>query len=135
MNKLYLVTIIALGILGGTYLLTGQTSPQASSELTFSTIRQNVHNGARLYDVRTSEEYASGHFDGATNWPIEDITAGKLPDVDKATKLYVYCRSGNRSAQAASALKTAGYTNVTDLGGLSEVQAIGGTLMTMDQHS
>jgi rhodanese-related sulfurtransferase len=41
----------------------------------------------------------------------------------------VYCRSGNRSSQAATMLKAAGFTNVTDLGGLSAVEKIDGKLV------
>ena len=83
-----------------------------------------------LLDVRTPEEYASGHFAGAVNLDVENIRAGKLPDSAKTQPLYIYCRSGNRSAQATELLKAAGYTAVTDLGGLDDVEAMGGTLIT-----
>ena len=85
---------------------------------------------ATLLDVRSSEEYASGHFAGAVNLDVKNIRAGKLPDSAKTQPLYVYCRSGNRSAQATELLKAAGYTVVTDLGGLDDVKAMGGALVT-----
>lgn len=94
----------------------------------FALIQSKINDGAQLLDVRTAEEFDSGHFAGAINLDVEDIIAGKLPDAAKHTQLYVYCRSGNRSAQAVSLLKQAGFTNITDLGGLTDVESIGGTL-------
>lgn len=94
----------------------------------FAVIQSKIKDGAQLLDVRTAEEFDSGHFAGAINLDVEDIIAGKLPDAAKDTQLYVYCRSGNRSAQAVSLLKQAGFTNITDLGGLADVESIGGTL-------
>ena len=95
----------------------------------FAVIQSKIKDGAQLLDVRTAEEFDSGHFAGAINLDVEDIIAGKLPDAAKDTQLYVYCRSGNRSAQAVFLLKQAGFTNITDLGGLSDVESIGGTLI------
>ncbi len=94
----------------------------------FAVIQSKIKDGAQLLDVRTAEEFDSGHFAGAINLDVEDIIAGKLPDAAKDAQLYVYCRSGNRSAQAVSLLKQAGFTNITDLGGLADVESIGGTL-------
>lgn len=101
---------------------------QSESTLTYTTIEQDVANGALLLDVRTPEEYAAGHFAGAELLPVQNIEQGILPPVEKDTTIYVYCRSGNRSAAATKALQDAGYTSIVDLGGLSDVQKIGGTL-------
>ena len=74
-----------------------------------------------LIDVRTSSEYKSGHLEGAVNIPYDDIVKGvsKLDGVDFNTSIVVYCKSGGRSKQAFEALKSAGYTNVYDLGAMS----------------
>lgn len=95
----------------------------------FAVIQSKIKDGAQLLDVRTAEEFDSGHFAGAINLDVEDIIAGKLPDAAKDAQLYVYCRSGNRSAQAVSLLKQAGFTNITDLGGLTDVEGMGGKLI------
>lgn len=131
MKKVIIWTVTAVAIVGGLVWF-GNTKQQDSPEpaLTFATIQEDTAAGAKLYDVRTLEEYNAGHFDKATLWPVEDMEAGKLPDVPKDTKLYVYCRSGNRSSQAAAILKDAGYTNIVDLGGLPDVQEIGGVFVT-----
>ena len=131
MKRLIVWIVIAVAIVGGLVWF-GNTKQQDSPEpaLTFATIQKDTAAGAKLYDVRTLEEYNAGHFDKATLWPVEDMEADKLPDVPKDTKLYVYCRSGNRSSRAATILKDAGYTNIVDLGGLPDVQEIGGIFVT-----
>lgn len=97
----------------------------------FSAVQRDIDaGGATLLDVRTQEEYKSGHFAEATNFDVNNILAGKYPDVDKGSKVYVYCRSGNRSAQATELLKRAGFSDVVDLGGLSDVQRMGAKLVT-----
>lgn len=58
-------------------------------------------------DVRTPEEFAQGHVPGAVNWPVEAI-ATWADGVPKDKPVYLYCRSGNRSRQAAEYLKKAG---------------------------
>ena len=74
---------------------------------------------AVLLDVRTVDEYRQGHIDGSLNIPLQNIHAVKnnIPDLDKP--IYVHCLSGGRSAQATSVLKSMGYTNVTDIGGIN----------------
>lgn len=74
---------------------------------------------AVLLDVRTVDEYGQGHIDGSLNIPLQNIHTVKnnIPDLDKP--IYVHCLSGARSAQATSVLKSMGYTNVTDIGGIN----------------
>ena len=74
---------------------------------------------AVLLDVRTVDEYRQGHIDGSLNIPLQNIHSVKnnIPDLDKP--IYVHCLSGARSAQATSVLKSMGYTNVTDIGGIN----------------
>ncbi|MBX3199805.1 MAG: rhodanese-like domain-containing protein [Labilithrix sp.] len=79
--------------------------------------RELVAGGAKLVDVRSAAEYAEKHIDGAENVPVDAIAARELGPTD--TPIVVYCRSGGRSARAASALRARGYTNVYDLGGMS----------------
>ena len=74
-------------------------------------------------DVRSADEYASGHVEGASNIPYTEITA-RISEVtgDKDDLIYVYCRSGRRSGIAKQALMEAGYTNVINLGGLEDAR-------------
>ena len=77
------------------------------------------HVGAVLLDVRTAEEYRQGHIEGSLNIPLQNMQAVKssIPALDKP--IYVHCLSGSRSAQAVSVLKSMGYTNVTNIGGIN----------------
>ena len=124
---------IGIVIIGAILWLFGnnnETSTDTTNTLTFATIQEEINaDTASLYDVRTEEEYADGHFEGAKLHDVQDINQGIYPDEPKDRKLYVYCRSGNRSSQATKALEKAGFTNVIDLGGLGHVQSMGGTLL------
>lgn len=74
-----------------------------------------------ILDVRTQAEYDESHIPGAILIPNETIGTGKpeqLPDTDQ--EILVYCRSGNRSAQAAKKLVEAGYTQIYDFGGIMD---------------
>lgn len=78
----------------------------------------------QLIDVRTPAEYASGHIAGSVNIPVEEL-ASRLNEVSKDEPVVLYCRSGNRSNQAANILNQAGYKGVYDLGGIGAWQAAG----------
>ena len=76
-------------------------------------------DGHVIVDVRRADEFAAGHIPGAILVPNESIGSEKpaeLPDLDQI--ILVYCRSGNRSAQAAKKLADLGYKNVYDFGGI-----------------
>lgn len=77
--------------------------------------------GVIIVDVRTQSEYESGHIRGAVLIPNETITEDDMPSVlpDKNQTILIYCRSGNRSAQAARKLVSQGYINVYDFGGIN----------------
>ncbi len=77
-----------------------------------------------LIDVRTPEEFAAGHIAGAINIPVESI-AMRLDEIPEDEKIVVYCRSGNRSGQAAAILKDADYPQIYDLGGIIDWTADG----------
>lgn len=77
--------------------------------------------GAHVIDVRSKGEFAGGHYPGAVNIPVDALASQtkKLGATDRP--LVVYCASGGRSAQAAALLRNAGFTNVTDAGGLANL--------------
>ncbi len=73
-----------------------------------------------IVDVRREDEFAQGHIPGAVNIPNESIIDTKpplLPDTEQL--LLIYCRSGNRSKQAAQKLAGMGYSKVYEFGGIS----------------
>jgi len=71
-----------------------------------------------IVDVRTKEEYDSGHIEGAVNIPY-DYISDKTINNSKDINIIVYCKSGNRSKTAAGTLIKLGYKNVYDLGSIS----------------
>ena len=85
--------------------------------------KMKLPDNAVLLDVRQADEFNAGHIDGAVLVP-HDTIAEKIGAVvpDKNTPVYVYCRSGRRSALAVEAMKKLGYTDLTDLGGMDEAK-------------
>lgn len=75
---------------------------------------------AYLLDVRTPEEFATGHLDGAhmINWFDTDKFKQEAMNIDKSQTVYVYCRSGRRSNEAANYLAEQGYTVIDMDGGI-----------------
>lgn len=73
-----------------------------------------------ILDVRTPEEYNSGHIENSVLLPVTEIPEKAVEFLpDKEAKILVYCRSGNRSETAAKDLINMGYTNVYDFGGIN----------------
>ena len=77
--------------------------------------------GYIILDVRTPEEFAERHIDGAILIP--DYEIGEKAEsilTDKEQLILVYCRSGRRSKNAANELATLGYTNIKEFGGIND---------------
>ncbi len=90
-------------------------------KLTAQQAQQAMEQGSDylLLDVRTPEEFDQAHIPGAVlipDYEIADRADDDLPD--KQRTLYIYCRSGRRSANVALQLVEMGYTNVYDFGGI-----------------
>ena len=85
--------------------------------------KMKLPDNAVLLDVRQADEFNAGHIDGAVLVP-HDTIAEKIGAVvpDKNIPVYVYCRSGRRSAIAVEAMEKLGYTDLTDLGGMDEAK-------------
>ncbi|MBD5399870.1 MAG: rhodanese-like domain-containing protein [Treponema sp.] len=72
-----------------------------------------------ILDVRTPEEFASGHIKDAINIPNETIFDKEPTELtDKSQLILLYCRSGSRSKEAAKKLAKIGYTNIKEFGGI-----------------
>ena len=77
---------------------------------------------ALMIDVRTQEEWDSGHIDGTTHIPLDTIADNIHNFTDsKDEEILLYCRSGNRSGKAKKILDNLGYTNTKNLGGITQV--------------
>ncbi|MDC7241110.1 MAG: rhodanese-like domain-containing protein [Spirochaetales bacterium] len=98
-------------------------SAAAKDYTKFSDLKELLDSDADDYiflDVRTDQEYRAGHIPGSVNIPYEQLPDA-LPEGTALDKtIILYCRSGNRSGQAARALKRAGYTDVYNFGGINQ---------------
>ncbi len=74
--------------------------------------------GVIILDVRTPEEFASGHIEGALNIDFNSGNfANEITRLNPSETYAVYCRSGSRSGQAASIMHKAGFHDVSNLNG------------------
>ena len=105
----------------------GGTASNASSENDYQQISQEEAKEMMdtqdviILDVREQDEYDSGHIPGAVLLPVGSIDETTAAQVipEKDSTVLVYCRSGNRSKTASSALAELGYTNIYEFGGIS----------------
>lgn len=97
-------------------------APAAAQEPTIEVTADTI-----LLDVRTAEEFAAGHLDGAIqiDFNAGDI-ARAIPYLDPNAEYLVYCRSGNRSGQAIEHMRREGFTNLTNLGSLEQTSSATG---------
>ena len=72
-----------------------------------------------IIDVRTSKEFQSGHLENSINIEWQDILSISS-NIEKSKKIYLYCRSGNRSQKATEILSQAGFLNVENLGSITK---------------
>ena len=125
MNKIIYIILIILIIVGGYgVLMNKEKENNKETVIKYVSMDEiveimNENEDYIILDVRTLEEYNEGHIPNATCIPNEtigeDIT-NKLPN--KEQLILIYCRSVNRSKQAANKLKNLGYTNLIEFGGI-----------------
>lgn len=106
--------------------LSGCSSESETSKSDYQTITakeakelMDENSDIIILDVRTEDEFATGHIEGAILIPDTDIaTTAESTLTDKSAAILVYCRSGRRSALASDELAKLGYTNIYDFGGI-----------------
>ena len=69
-----------------------------------------------LIDVRSREEFARGHFEGAVSMPVSEID-GRVAELDPERPTLLYCQKGKRCLQAAEALSRNGFVEILVLDG------------------
>lgn len=120
------LTVLLLAALPGTWAR-GQSdtkddvveaaTPSYTDPQTLARIIDEDPSQIHLVDVRTPQEYASGHIPTALNIEYQNI--GNDPPTDeKDAPIVLYCRSGARSGRALQTLENLGYTNVHNFGGV-----------------
>ncbi len=121
------VIAIALGAIVATAAFAEDPEPTKVPSISAAELHARRESGAApvVIDVRTPEEYASGHIPGAVNVPFDQV-AQRIAEVDGPHGVALYCMVGPRARKGESALLAAGYEKVFHLeGGLAAWQAAG----------
>lgn len=126
MKKIILIIIILTLIIIGVVCIMNRKERNIENEVIIKHVSMNdivqimeENENYIILDVRTQAEYNQGHIPNAIcipNETIDENVVNKL--LDKNQMILVYCRSGNRSKQAAEKLKKLGYTNLIEFGGI-----------------
>ena len=120
MKKWILITLSALFLTGCAQ--EKESAPEAVyRNITAEEAKRIMDSGEEcvILDVRSFEEYETGHIPGAVNFPLDDIESKAKVFIPEQDTLYlVYCRSGRRSKQAAEILVELGYTSILEFGGI-----------------
>ena len=116
-------TLLLTACSSGGQVMDGEDMVRSYTQISQDEAKQMMEQDGTqiIVDVRTQEEYDSGHIPGAICIPNESIGAEQpeeLPDLDQV--ILIYCRSGNRSKQAAQKLFDMGYTNIYEFGGIND---------------
>ncbi len=125
-NK-YIAAGVALVVIIAAVLFASRGTTSAAQHISPADYQSQFASSTAPYmliDVRTPDEFATGHIHGAVNISV-DTLQNHLNEVPHDIPVVVYCHSGNRSGQAAQILTQAGYTNLYDLGGINTWEAQG----------
>ncbi len=118
---------IALAALLATAALAADPEPTQAPSIAAAELHARLGSGAAplVIDVRSPEEYASGHIPGAVNLPFDQV-AQRIAEIDAPHGVALYCMVGPRARKGESALLAAGYEKVLHLeGGLAAWQEAG----------
>ena len=121
-----IATILLLGVFSGCSNKNNNKATTESLKVSINNItpeeakkRLDTENEIILLDVRTKEEYETGHIEKAILMPLDTLASESQKNLeDKEANIFVYCRSGSRSSAAAEILIELGYKNVYNLGGI-----------------
>jgi rhodanese-related sulfurtransferase len=121
------VALVLLIVILATAAFTEEADPAEAPGISPAELHERRESGTApvVIDVRTAEEYASGHVPGAVNIPFDQV-AQRIAELDAPRGVALYCMVGPRARKGESALLAAGYESVLHLeGGLAAWQAAG----------
>jgi len=126
MSKIIYVILIIAVIIVSAIILLNRTDKNIPKEAIIKYVSMdeigqimNKNKDYIILDVRTIEEYKEGHIPNAICIPNENIGSNEINELpNKEQLILIYCRSGNRSKQAAEKLKNLGYANLVEFGGI-----------------
>ena len=123
MKRIIIAVSVALMLISLLVGCNGDNNKSAYEQITPDEAKalMDSEDGYIILDVRTPEEFAERHIEGAILIP--DYEIGEKAEsilTDKDQLILVYCRSGRRSKNAANELATLGYTNIKEFGGIND---------------
>lgn len=132
-KKIYSIVVLLI-ILILAYVLWPKTSGPTvvrDASLDVTAITQEVQGGtAVLLDVRTNQELTlDGYAVNSTHFDLTRLQGGELPDYPKDMAIYTYCKGGVRAGKAKEILEENGFTDVTNIGGLTDWIQAGGEVV------
>lgn len=105
---------------------TSQATPAATEVAKPSTVGEAITDGAEIIDVRTPEEFDTGHLRDAANIDVNAADFGdRISDLDQSATYVVYCASGNRAGTAITQMREQGFDNLINGGGYEDLAATG----------
>lgn len=105
---------------------TGTATDEGVRTVAAGEARQLIDDGAVVIDVRTPEEFASGHLADARNIDVQaESFHAEVDQLDRDGTYVLYCRSGARAGAAAEMMLEMGFTDVANAGGFEELAAAG----------
>jgi phage shock protein E len=118
LTQLFYVFVIALTIWVIAPVMAGGGDPEAASQAW-----PMIEAGALVIDVRSPEEFAGGHLEGAINiqWHDSEAIAHAI-GINKQRQVVMYCRSGNRANKSITKMKALGYNNIFNATGLEALK-------------
>ncbi|MBU5454395.1 FAD-dependent oxidoreductase [Caproiciproducens sp. MSJ-32] len=96
--------------------IAGNISNGDFKQINVDKLRELVENNAFIVDVRERMEYENGHIKGTVNIPLSELRV-RYKEIPKDKPVYLHCRTGQRSYNAAVALKNLGFDNVINITG------------------
>ena len=119
-RTLALLIALAVGLVVAYTMLTGGQSVPVGDAVAA------IEQGATVVDVRTTDEYASGHVAGAVHADVLDGQfEEQMASLDRTEPVYLYCASGVRSGRAAAILEDLGFQTVVNAGGFGDLVEAG----------
>lgn len=128
MNRARAFSLLLAGVVSSLVLTScgGSGADVDTSIADPAAVVSQIDSGATVIDVRTPEEFASGHVADAVNI---DVSSGdfeeKVGELDPEAEYVVYCRSGNRSTQAMEKMADLGFDDLTNGGAFANLAAAG----------
>jgi phage shock protein E len=114
------ITILIVAAVVAAFLLLRQ-----SNLISEEAARSYLKQGAMIIDVRSAEEFRSGHLPGAINIPVNELEPqipARVPN--QQTVLLLHCQSGVRSGMGKRVLTKLGYSKVFNLGSYTRAEKI-----------